>query len=478
MGMGGLLGAQGGLLMTPDALTNWGVTYGEDMRGPLFYFKCQPCPVQGWQAMTLRICPTDNTVTALAKRYRTFAQQRGQWKSWSEKIAAKPVLQSLFGAVMTFIGYVQNDEIDYVANVQALHDYGFDSIFIYPVRFAHWKQDFTMAGGRKPIWLSDETLTALKAIDGVQLAPWTWVDEGIDDGSSAMHDVFRHSKEGVSKGWEMDKQQWIHVCTPYQREFIKGRLQGDMREMGWLHFDVNATHSGRACWSTEHALHGHLPMSPSEDLAAISAMFSSATVGNRVVSSEGFNDAHTASYDIGSTKLLPNEASERRVTLVPLTMLVYHDCCIQDWWEMHSYNTNPCWDIGSPFTDSDYSLGLTGAGEPQLKAALDALHGLPPNIFPFGTQYGWVTHLGDTYPFTQRLDDPAVQEALAAALPVSRLHKEIGQLELVNFEMLSEDRYLQRTTFADGTQIIANLSAHPKEVAGIGVMEGKSWRKL
>jgi len=23
---------------------------------------------------------------------------------------------------------------------------------------------------------------------------------------------------------------------------------------------------------------------------------------------------------------------------VPLTMLVYHDCCIQDWWELHNYN--------------------------------------------------------------------------------------------------------------------------------------------
>jgi len=40
---------------------------------------------------------------------------------------------------------------------------------------------------------------------------------------------------------------------------------------------------------------------------------------------------------------------------------------------------------------------------------------------------------------------------------VARLHKRIGKLEMVDLEFLSGDRFVQRTTFADGTRIIANL---------------------
>ncbi len=382
------------------------------------------------------------------------------------------MLQHLFGALMTFIGYVQDDALDYVAHTRALRDFGFDSLFIYPVRFAHYTQHFTMAGGRPPIWLSDDTLASLKALGGVYPAPWTWVVEGIDDGSQAMRAIFRTGKDGVSPGWTMDNQRWIHVCTPYQIEYIKKRLAGDMREMAWLHFDVNATFAGQECWSTAHVLHGGTPVTRRADLKAVSRLLSRETVGNRVVSSEGFNDAHTAAYDIGSTKALPVASADPRVMVIPLTMLVYHDCCIQDWWELHNYNANPCWP-----RDGQTGPVRTGAGEPHLKAAVDALYGLPPNIFPFGNQYGWVNQAcGETYLFTQRLEDPAVQEALAAALPVTKLHKAIGQLEMVNFELLSDDYYLQRTTFADGTQVLANLGAHDAELEGIGVIDGKSWQ--
>jgi hypothetical protein len=70
-----------------------------------------------------------------------------------------------------------------------------------------------------------------------------------------------------------------------------------------------------------------------------------------------------------------------------------------------------------------------------------------------------------------RLEDVSVQEALAAALPVTRLHRRIGKQELLAHEFLSEDGAVQATTFADGTRVVANFAAEHR--AGVG---GMSWQ--
>ena len=105
------------------------------------------------------------------------------------------------------------------------------------------------------------------------------------------------------------------------------------------------------------------------------------------------------------------------------------------------------------------------------------LYGLPPNVFPFGMQYGWVDRPGGkTYPFRMAMEDAAVQEALRMALPVTQLHRRIGKLAMTDFEFVDGNLLVQRTTFADGTQVTANLGRESVEVAGIGVMAGHSWR--
>jgi hypothetical protein len=124
-------------------------------------------------------------------------------------------------------------------------------------------------------------------------------------------------------------------------------------------------------------------------------------------------------------------------------------------------------------------LGRQGCGLPKLKAAIDALHGYPPNLFPFGKQYAWADfEARRTYSYLVRLEDAPVQEAIAAALPVAKLHRKIGRLEMTGFEMLSDDGALQVTTFADGTRIVANLADDAREVEGAGQMAGQSWHAL
>jgi hypothetical protein len=48
----------------------------------------------------------------------------------------------------------------------------------------------------------------------------------------------------------------------------------------------------------------------------------------------------------------------------------------------------------------------------------------------------------------------------------SPLHREIGLLPMSDFQWLSEDRLVQRTTFGDRVELIANFGARPFQRAG------------
>jgi hypothetical protein len=154
-----------------------------------------------------------------------------------------------------------------------------------------------------------------------------------------------------------------------------------------------------------------------------------------------------------------------------MTMLVYHDSTVHDWWELHNYNANSNGAFSFPTR-----FGRKQDGLPRHKAALDALYGSPPNVFPFGRQYRWVDFdARRTESYRVRLDDAAVQEALALALPVAQLHRRIGKLELVSHEFLSADGALQATTFGDGTRVVANFADSPRE-SDTGNINALTWR--
>jgi hypothetical protein len=109
-------------------------------------------------------------------------------------------------------------------------------------------------------------------------------------------------------------------------------------------------------------------------------------------------------------------------------------------------------------------------------SALDALMGCPPDIFPFGMQYMWTGKEKETFAYKFRFEDPEVQLALKAALPVARLHERIGKQEMVHFRILSEDGYVQETAFADGTRVIANFSNSVRGgIPGIDPLQAENW---
>ncbi len=473
MAMVGVLGERSSLLVAHESSANWRARYGEDAQGLYAYFVHQPCPVDGWKGAAVRTYPADRGLTSVCRRYRRVVQARGEWRSWAEKIERKPSLKNLFGALMAFVGYNRTDEIDYLASARALKAYGFDRVFYFPLRMCHYSLDFRM-GGDEPTWHTDRALADLHDIGGVFLGPWAWTVEGIDDGSERMDAIFRERDGERVGGWTMDDNRWFRVCPAYQIAHMKERLATDMEEMDWLHFDVNASIPPSPCTSGRHALHGNRPIGSLEDVELNRQLMSPGTVGDRVVSSEGFSDAFCCEYDIGTTKLMPVQDGDGSKMPVPMTMLVFHDCCVHDWWELQNYNALAEW----PLWKTPIGTGIHGTGLPRLKAAIDALYACPPNLFPFGKQYGWVDNPGGaTKPFTVRLEDRPVREAMAAALPVAKLHGRLGMLDLEEFGLLSDDRYVQTSRFSDGTRIIANLSDKPAEIDGVGMVSGHSWRE-
>lgn len=470
LSMSAVLGARGALLLTAEDLADWFARFGEDAAGPYLTFRMERCVAEGWYEREVRIYPVDPSVTSVARRYRARLKERGEFVAWDEKIARKPMLENLFGALIAFVGYNKSPSTDYVGSARRVREMGFDRVLYYPVRLCNYSLGFLM-GGDEPIWLTDEEIARWRAVPGALVAPWGWTVEALDDGGEAIRRIYRRDASGRPyDGWRIEQQQWRLVCTPYQVEEISRRYAGDLRDMDWIHFDVNATRLGRqVCHSRDHALHGCRALGKRGDVEWTRRLLGPETNANRIVSSEGFVDRYAVSYDIGSTKVEPTPWASRFIP-VPLTGLVLHDSCAHVWWEIYNYNALP----GAGLAVNRY--GLVGAGQAQRKAALDALYGCPPHVFPFGRQYAW-TDIGNrrTFSYQIHVDDREVQRALACALPVTQLHRRVGKLDMVAFEFLTGDHSVQATTFADGTRVVANLGQKTEEVPGVGRLAPEAW---
>ena len=471
MAMGSVIGEKGGLLVTQEPMTDWVGTRGQSAKGPYFFFEQRKCVIKGWYERSVRLYPVDRDITAICKQYRKRVIERGEFVSWQEKIRKKPMVRNLFGALMAFIGYNKTTDIDYMASAKKLKSYGFDNVFFYPARMCSYSLNFKM-GGDDPIWLSDDEMKKMREIPGVHLSPWGWTFEALDDGSESVHRILLHDKyDKTVSGWKIENFQWYVVCPPYETEAIKKRYQADMALMDWIHYDVVANVAALACYNKSHALHGNKPMDRRQGFAFSRELLGPTTNGNRAVSSEGFCDRLTTSYDVGSTKVFPQSGNAPFIP-IPMTMLVFHDSTVHDWWELHNYNANKGFE-----GDHDVQVGFVGSGKPEKKAAMDALYGCPPNLFPFGKQYGWTNiEKRETFSYIVKLEDDEVQRSIKAAIPVAKLHKKIGMLELNSFEFVTDDYAVQKTLFSDGTQIVANISDTDKMTEKYGMIKADSWQ--
>jgi hypothetical protein len=445
----GHIGESGGLLFTAETRDDLWWWFGKDETGRFWASNVQISSLGTMRYERVgRIYFTDAGIVSIAKTYRKKVIDEGRFKNWDAKIAERPGLERIFGSLMCYIGYCR-DDVDYVESCKKLKAYGFDRAFVYPGRFNMYYKDIHM-GGEPAIDLSREAIEQIKAL-GYDMAPWSWLNEALDDGTADIHNKYLKTHEGkVFPNWAIDDQQWYLVCPAYIEEYQKNALEADISEMTWDHFDVLACASLRECYATDHSKHPGRALSRTEVRECLKKTFLAGHERGMAISSESFNDAYSNQLDFGSVKAWP-QYGPWAFWPVPLTMLVYHESMIHSWYELHSYNVP--WRARSKWAvHFQY-----GGGKPRLMAALDALYGCPPDVSPFGAQYGYSGNGTETYLYKYRFEDPQVQVALKEALPVAKLHEKIGKLEMVDFKFLSDDGNVQETTFADGTRIVANF---------------------
>jgi len=371
---------------------------------------------------------------------------------------------------MCFIGY-SHDDLNYVAEFQKLKDYGFDRVLAYPVDFNCYDKNFEM-GGLPPIHLSREDIAKITGM-GFDVCPWTWINEAIDTHTAERSNMYRITRGGERIfGWQIDDFKWYKTCSPEMDLLESKVVVGEFDHMTWDHFDVLTCASSGECYATDHASHLGRPMSREEDLQWLrKTLITGQGLGkrNNAVSSENFNDLFSKEYDLGSVKAWP-QFGPWTFWPVPLTSLVFHDSILHSWWEPHNYNSTYFNRAVGP------NLYEYGGGRTDLQAAADALMGCPPDVFPFGAQYAWTGKGSETYTYKFRFEDPLVQYALEKAKPVAALHRRIGKLEMTDFEILSEDGWVQRSTFSDGTEVTANFSFNQRsDIKGIDPILGQSW---
>jgi hypothetical protein len=468
--MCGVLGTSGGLLTAAETAVDSLWWYQKDQRG----FRVQNVQDSSLGSMryerVLRFYFTDPGIVPLAKRYRARVKERGRFASWEDKIAQRPGLERLFGALMCYIGYCQ-DNLDYVAEFQKLKDYGFDRVLAYPVSFNCYDRDFLM-GGLPPIHLTREEIAHITGM-GFDVSPWTWVNEAIDNHTPKRARMYRINRDGDRVfGWQIDDFKWYKVCSPELLAFEAQAVTGLCDQMTWDHFDVVTCAQIGECYARDHQEHLGHSLSREEDLRWLRrTLLTGRAMTNRqsAVSSENFNDLFSLEYDLASVKAWP-QYGPWPFWPVPLTSLVFHDSIMHTWWEPHNYNSTCFSRAVAP------NLFEYGGGRPDLQAACDALLGCPPDVFPFGAQYAWSGRGAETIIYRFRFEDPLTQYALARAKPVAALHRRIGKLEMTDFQILSEDGWVQRSAFADGTEVIANFGcAMRSDIPGIDPIDGQSW---
>lgn len=475
----GYLGEHGGLLVIAESRDDCRWWFGKDTANRMWATNLQIASLGTMRyERSVRLYLTDPDIVAIAKQYRRRMIEMGRFRNWDEKIAERPALERIFGALMCYVGYCEDDTLDYVESCRKLKAYGFDRALLYPGRFNIYFPDIRM-GGVPAINLSRESIEAIKEI-GYDMAPWSWLNEALFASPAEVTHMMRRDRDGSPiPHWKIDEQQWYLMCYSYIEEYQKRVLQYDISEMTWDHFDVLSCVPPMECFSHDHPRHLGRPATRSDDRQWIRDAFRADQQAGLIVSSESFNDAYSLEYDFGSVKAWP-QYGPWPFWPVPLTMLVYHDSLIHSWWEVHSYNNSWRGRTGGGNHLFEYS-----GGRPHLMAALDALMGCPPDVFAFGTQYGYTGHGTDTFLYRYRFEDPEVQIALKAALPVAKLHRRIGKQEMVHFKILSEDGYVQETAFADGTRVVANFSRDfVGEVRGIdhkvvkdaGILQPEGWR--
>ncbi len=380
---------------------------------------------------------------AMAKRYRTYAQKIGLFKTLAQKCRENPNVDRLVGAVN-----VWNWEKDAVGMVKEMQAAGIERIL--------W------SNAAPP-----ETLKALNGL-GVLTSRYDIYQDVMDP--AKFPELRGVNAEWTTAGWPKDlnlnaKGEWIHgweietkaggmypcgvLCDLRAPDYARERIPAELAKSPYRcrFIDTTTATSWRECYNPAH------PMTRTDSRKAKMELLRYISQDCKLV--EGSETGHDAAvpflhYFEGMLSLGPyrvpdsgrhtqriwDEVPERVAKFqlghtyrLPLWELVYHDCVVAHWyWGDYSNKLPSLWDKRDLF---------------------NVLYGTVP-MFMFSRDF-WREHQAR---FVQSYRNTA---------PYAR---QVGYCEMTDHRSLTPDRSVQQTAFANGMTVTVNFGDAPYQIPG------------
>jgi hypothetical protein len=388
----------------------------------------------------------------IAQAFRTYAQQHGMWVSWEERVAQNPLVDRLRGAFIACAGYWFDAEADQVAAMRAMRDLGFPRGYLFSPKMIVQDAAWARWLGVEPNRLTDAQLREIQSL-GYLTAPFLQVEEV--DGSFQGGRYFAQSADGETvKRWQIGDRSFYELAKWHVLSTLP-RYDSQLQSCDSVHFDTLTAMS-----LVEH--HGLRSYDRRGDIALRLDVAHYYRGRGKVVVSESLRDWSVRAVDLGTSKsFCPVDVADRRVWIVPLSDLVYHDSCGRVSWEHHPYDDDRC----------VHSL-LEKRYHPFAPHLMNLLTCSPPVLFPEGMLYEyrhretiredgereWEVVWDRATTYRKRFTDEATQAALPKALEACRLHERHGAARMLSHRFPDDSyRYLQQSEFSSGLCVTANF---------------------
>lgn len=400
-------------------------------------------------------------VTAMLKYYRAYAQSIGLVVPFTEKVKRNPNLKKGFDLLIgaANVWYFGGNKIKIYSELQA----------------AGVRKILASAGG------SAEEIRQMNEMPGILTSRYDIYQDSMDPANTEAIGYYSSSWTGDAwakgelmidengdwiRGWRVaqkDKTKPMIPCgvlcdacaVPYERERVSKELTSIPYRARFI--DTTTASPWRECWDPKHPCTRTDSRKAKMELLGILGSEFNLVTGSETghEASVPYCDFYEGMMSLGpyrvpdSGRNIPeiwDEAPERtekyqvgETYRMPLWELVYHDCTVSYWY----------W--------GDYNNKL-----PSLWVKRDlfnALYGVPP-MFVF---------TGQNYPeFKDR-----IIASYAVSQPVS---EKTGWHEMTSFRVISRDRTVQETTFANGVRVTANFGDRDYSMPDGFVLKAKTTR--
>ncbi len=374
----------------------------------------------------------------LCKIYRDrFVKPEGNYKTFAEKIAERPILEKALGAPYVFLGYYNQTADTIMAALDTLKAMGYDRALVLPLRAYN-------PGGKGTEHLSPgividfpELADKVRAL-GYLACGWLLVNHYTKDCPGYDSDLVARNAEGEPmKCWRIGEDLEWQAVIPDQIIPALQKEEQDWIFLDGFHFDTGASTGLFESFSPDGRV-----FTRTDDKQYRIAYFKYFTDRGKVNISEGAQTWTVPYLDVGSVHGMGSWIDRGfEYELVPLWHLVFHECLQGAWHEGQTYQ----------------------AGDYRKKFLYDIAWGCPPTIAPIMCLYRYNSREagGAPEPYGHnflRQDGKQFREQIRESVQVYRLAREVAGAEMTDHAFLDSGCRVTRSEFSTGHVVYVNFA--------------------